>query len=35
MEIRPTTEQDREVFIDTLFAAFGRFPEPPGEAERV
>ncbi|MEV6626627.1 GNAT family N-acetyltransferase [Amycolatopsis sp. NPDC051106] len=35
MEIRPTTEQDREVFVDTLFAAFGRFPEPPGEAERV
>jgi len=35
MESRPTTEQDREVFVDTLFAAFGRFPEPPGEAERV
>jgi predicted acetyltransferase len=26
MEIRPTTEQDRETFVDTLFAAFGRFP---------
>ncbi|WP_344322779.1 GNAT family N-acetyltransferase [Kitasatospora putterlickiae] len=27
MEIRSTTEQDREVFVDTFHAAFGRFPE--------
>ncbi|MEV4414853.1 GNAT family N-acetyltransferase [Catellatospora sp. NPDC049609] len=27
MEIRPTTEHDVDVFVDTLFAAFGRFPE--------
>ncbi|WP_329047955.1 GNAT family N-acetyltransferase [Amycolatopsis sp. NBC_01488] len=26
MEIRSTTEQDRETFVDTLFAAFGRCP---------
>ncbi|WP_329217440.1 GNAT family N-acetyltransferase [Streptomyces sp. NBC_01485] len=31
MEIRSTTEQDREVFVDTLHAAFGRFPETPAE----
>ncbi|WP_093778565.1 GNAT family N-acetyltransferase [Streptomyces sp. yr375] len=31
MEIRPTTDEDREVFVDTLHAAFGRFPETPGE----
>ncbi|MFE7564325.1 GNAT family N-acetyltransferase [Kitasatospora sp. NPDC057500] len=31
MEIRSTTEQDREVFVDTFHAAFGRFPEPTGE----
>ncbi|MBO1415023.1 GNAT family N-acetyltransferase [Streptomyces sp. FH025] len=31
MEIRPTTEQDRGVFVDTLHAAFARFPETPGE----
>lgn len=29
MEIRPTTEQDRDVFVDTLYTAFGRFPETP------
>ncbi|MFF4182727.1 GNAT family N-acetyltransferase [Streptomyces sp. NPDC001691] len=29
MEIRTTTDEDRDVFIDTLFAAFGRFPETP------
>jgi predicted acetyltransferase len=29
MEIRPTTDQDRDVFIDTLHAAFGRFAETP------
>ncbi|MEU5216315.1 GNAT family N-acetyltransferase [Streptomyces sp. NPDC020807] len=31
MRIRPTTEEDREVFVDTLHAAFGRFPETPDE----
>lgn len=31
MEIRPTTDQDRDVFVDTLHAAFGRFPETPTE----
>ncbi|GGN65183.1 UPF0256 protein [Streptomyces albiflavescens] len=31
MEIRPTTDQDLEVFVDTLHAAFGRFPESPTE----
>ncbi|MEU3778856.1 GNAT family N-acetyltransferase [Streptomyces sp. NPDC032472] len=31
MDIRPTTDQDHEVFIDTVHAAFGRFPETPGE----
>ncbi|MFF4508848.1 GNAT family N-acetyltransferase [Streptomyces sp. NPDC001401] len=31
MEIRPTTDQDHDVFVDTLFAAFGRFPETPDE----
>jgi predicted acetyltransferase len=32
MEIRATTEQDRDAFVDTLFAAFGRFP---AEGDRV
>ncbi|MER8046692.1 GNAT family N-acetyltransferase [Streptomyces sp. NPDC094032] len=31
MRIRPTTAQDHEVFVDTLHAAFGRFPETPAE----
>ncbi|MEU6863494.1 GNAT family N-acetyltransferase [Streptomyces sp. NPDC046876] len=31
MDIRPTTEQDHEVFVDTVHAAFGRFPETPAE----
>jgi predicted acetyltransferase len=31
MEIRSTTEQDRDVFVDTFHAAFGRFPEVPAE----
>lgn len=35
MEIRSTTEQDRDVFVDTLFTAFGRFPDSPAEASRV
>ncbi|TDD42300.1 GNAT family N-acetyltransferase [Saccharopolyspora elongata] len=29
MEIRSTTDQDLDVFVDTVHAAFGRFPEPP------
>ncbi|MFE2146329.1 GNAT family N-acetyltransferase [Streptomyces sp. NPDC059456] len=29
MEIRPTTDQDRDVFVDTLHAAFALFPETP------
>ncbi|MET8170448.1 GNAT family N-acetyltransferase [Streptomyces sp. NPDC005329] len=31
MEIRSTTEQDHDVFVDTLHGAFGRFPETPAE----
>ncbi|MEU8001765.1 GNAT family N-acetyltransferase [Catellatospora sp. NPDC049111] len=31
MEIRPTTDQDLEVFVGTMHAAFGRFPETPTE----
>ncbi|WP_333737540.1 GNAT family N-acetyltransferase [Streptomyces sp. IBSBF 2806] len=31
MEIRSTTDQDLDVFVDTLHAAFGRFPETPTE----
>ncbi|MFJ3217719.1 GNAT family N-acetyltransferase [Kitasatospora sp. NPDC086801] len=31
MEIRPTTDQDLDVFVDTLHAAFGLFPETPTE----
>ncbi|MFE2062161.1 GNAT family N-acetyltransferase [Streptomyces sp. NPDC059467] len=31
MEIRSTTDQDRQVFVDTLHAAFGLFPETPAE----
>ncbi|MEU9314008.1 GNAT family N-acetyltransferase [Streptomyces sp. NPDC048256] len=31
MEIRPTTDQDLDVFVDTLHTAFGRFPETPAE----
>ncbi|MEW2418172.1 GNAT family N-acetyltransferase [Streptomyces sp. NPDC046866] len=31
MDIRPTTEQDREVFVDTVHAAFGLFRETPRE----
>ncbi|MFE8958586.1 GNAT family N-acetyltransferase [Streptomyces iakyrus] len=29
MEIRPTTDKDLDVFVDTLHAAFGLFPETP------
>ncbi|GAB2581501.1 GNAT family N-acetyltransferase [Streptomyces capparidis] len=35
MEIRPTTDQDLDVFVDTLHAAFGRFPENPAEGGGV
>ncbi|MGW2938839.1 GNAT family N-acetyltransferase [Streptomyces sp. NPDC001156] len=35
MEIRPTTDQDHDVFVDTLHAAFGRFPETPTEGRGV
>ncbi|WP_310725590.1 GNAT family N-acetyltransferase [Streptomyces sp. N2A] len=31
MEIRPTTDKDLDVFVDTLHAAFGSFPETPTE----
>lgn len=31
MEIRSTTDQDFDVFVDTMHAAFGRFPETPAE----
>ncbi|MFI1031310.1 GNAT family N-acetyltransferase [Streptomyces sp. NPDC020951] len=29
MEIRPTTDKDLDVFVDTVHAAFGQFPETP------
>ncbi|WP_406063474.1 GNAT family N-acetyltransferase [Streptomyces sp. NBC_01077] len=29
MEIRSTTDEDLDVFVDTVHAAFGRFPETP------
>ncbi|MYT32572.1 MULTISPECIES: GNAT family N-acetyltransferase [unclassified Streptomyces] len=31
MEIRPTTDEDLDVFVETLHAAFGRFPQSPIE----
>ncbi|MES5820728.1 GNAT family N-acetyltransferase [Streptomyces sp. RG80] len=31
MEIRPTTDEDLDVFVDTVHAAFGHFPETPVE----
>lgn len=31
MEIRPTTDEDLDVFVDTVHAAFGRFPDTPVE----
>ncbi|WP_329395284.1 GNAT family N-acetyltransferase [Streptomyces melanogenes] len=31
MEIRSTTDQDLDVFVDTLLAAFGLFPDTPAE----
>ncbi|MGC0419490.1 GNAT family N-acetyltransferase [Embleya sp. AB8] len=35
MEIRSTTDQDLDVFVDTLHAAFGRFRDTPAEGEGV
>jgi predicted acetyltransferase len=35
MRIRPTTDQDLDVFVDTLHGAFGRFPETPTEGGGV
>jgi predicted acetyltransferase len=35
METRSTTGQDREVFVDTLYAAFGRFPQSPADGDTV
>ncbi|MFB7592466.1 GNAT family N-acetyltransferase [Streptomyces sp. NPDC056169] len=31
MDIRPVTDQELDVFVDTLHTAFGRFPETPAE----
>lgn len=31
MEIRSTTDEDLDVFVDAVHAAFGRFPETPAE----
>ncbi|MEU2241244.1 GNAT family N-acetyltransferase [Streptomyces sp. NPDC018338] len=31
MDIRPTTDQELDVFVDTLHTAFGRFPEAAAE----
>ncbi|MFF0557769.1 GNAT family N-acetyltransferase [Streptomyces sp. NPDC004266] len=31
MEIRSTTDQDHEVFVDTMHTAFGLFPDTPAE----
>ncbi|QES41661.1 GNAT family N-acetyltransferase [Streptomyces venezuelae] len=33
MEIRTTTDDDLELFVDTLHAAFGRFPETPVDGD--
>lgn len=35
MEIRSTTDQDLQVFLDTFHVAFGRFPETPAENGEV
>lgn len=35
MKIRPTTEQDLDVFVDALHAAFGRFPDTPTDGGGV
>jgi predicted acetyltransferase len=31
MQIRSTTDQDLDVFVNTLYVAFGRFPDTPAE----
>lgn len=31
MKIRPTTDEDLGLFVDTLHVAFGRFPETPAD----
>jgi predicted acetyltransferase len=31
IDIRPTTEQDLDLFVETMHAAFGMFVDPPGE----
>ncbi|MGK4585169.1 GNAT family N-acetyltransferase [Kitasatospora sp. HPMI-4] len=33
MQIRSTSESDRETFLRTLLSAFGQFPTPPAEGE--
>lgn len=33
MRIRSTTEEDLDVFVDTVHAAFGRHPETPVDGE--
>ena len=35
MDIRPTSDQDLDVFVDTLHAAFGRFPDIPADGGGV
>ncbi len=35
MEIRPTTDQDLDVFVDTIHAAFGLFREAPTDSHGV
>ena len=35
MEIRPTTDQDLNVFVDTVHAAFGRFPQTTADGRGV
>src|SRR5687767_10216906 len=35
MEIRPTTDQDLTVLVDTFYAALGRFPDTPADGGGV
>ncbi|MFI5528873.1 GNAT family N-acetyltransferase [Kitasatospora sp. NPDC051853] len=32
MQIRPTTEQDLDLFVETMYAAFARFPDGPADS---
>ncbi|MFB9367350.1 GNAT family N-acetyltransferase [Kitasatospora sp. NPDC001664] len=32
MQIRPTTAEDHDLFVDTMYAAFARFPDGPADA---